>query len=245
MSLLEKKQTLIQYLNRAFDAHTDGIYTVACKSGCAFCCTRDVTVTTLEAYQVHKQLKRIGREWVHPKAADPSLFRPTYTTNDFAAACYEHRDLAEENPGPEISACPLLENGRCSVYDSRPFACRAFLSLKHCRLTDQAEIPSGLASVIGACQQIIEHIDVRGYYGNLLDMLLILDRDDPGPGYVRDGYMGFTGMPAAKPLPGFLIPPEDREKVNAFLSRLFNIKIDGISFLELCSALRPMPFDKK
>lgn len=247
MNLVEKKHTLLNYLTRTFDAHIDGIAAVACKPGCASCCTRHVTVTTLEAHRIYKRIKQVGGvDMDRLKAIDPALFRPTYTTNDFAAACLERRDLPEENPGPAVSPCPLLESDRCSLYDTRPFACGAFLSLKQCRLTGQAEIPSGLASIIGACQQIIEHIDVRGYYGNLSDMLTILDEDDDdGPGYIRAKGMGFSDMPATRPLPGFLIPPEDREEVNAFLSRLFNTKIDGIPFHEHCSTLRPMPSDKK
>jgi hypothetical protein len=74
---------------------------------------------------------------------------------------------------------------------------------------------------------------------------MILDKGNCAEAYTLDKDMGIANMPATKPLPGFLIPPEDREVVNAFLSTLFNIKIDGSPFHEHCSRLRPMPFDKK
>lgn len=246
MNLLEKKQKLLSYLTRAFDAYVDGMHTVACKPGCPSCCTQHVTVTTLEAHRLYTHLRGSDGETMDKlSASDSPPFRPTYTTNDFAAACFEHKELPEENPGPVVSPCPFLSKDRCSLYDARPFACRAFLSLNNCGLTGQAEIPSALASVIGVCQQIIEHIDVDGYYGNLTDMLLILGKNDRAPAYTRGEDLGIADMPPTKPLPGFLIPPEDRQEVSAFLSRLVSIKIDGVPFLEACSTLRPIPFDKE
>jgi Fe-S-cluster containining protein len=245
MDRLEKKQTLLSYLTRAFDAYVDGMHPVVCKPGCASCCTEHVTVTTLEAHRVYARLTEAATGSADPfPPAGPGPFRPTYTTNDFAAACFEHRELPEESPGPTLSPCPFLSNDRCSLYDARPFACRSFLSLENCRQAGQAEIPSALASVIGVCQQIIEHIDVGGYYGNLSDMLHALAKDSAAEAYANGENMGSVPMPNTRSLPGFLIPPEDQQEVSAFLSRLFSIKIDGVPFLEVCSDLRPLPFDK-
>jgi len=246
MDPLETKQLLLARLNQAFDAYIDGLYQVACRPGCPSCCTRHVTVTTLEAYGVYDHLMKHEPMGIDPLTSVGSTgFRPSYTTNDLASACFEHRELPEESPDPDVSSCLLLKEDRCSVYDARPFACRSFLSLKHCQLHGQAEIPSALASVIGACQQIIEHVDIRGYFGNLTDMLILLAADENAVTYSGYKHIASTGMPATRPLPGFLIPPEDREEVNAFLSRLFSSKIDGRMFHEAVSGLRPLPSNKR
>jgi len=242
MDLLGEKLALLTRLDRVFEAYVNGMYRTACKPGCSSCCTRHVTVTTLEGYQIHDHLAgNDGIDIRRCKSTDASPFRPTYTTNDLASACLNHRELPEESPGPDMSSCPLLDGDRCSLYGIRPFACRAFLSLRHCALDGQAEIPSALASVIGICQQIIEHTDVNGYFGNMSDMLVMLALDGNARAYARNEGVAKTEMPATKPLPGFLIPPEDREEVNAFLSRLFNAKIGDRVFLQILSAIRPLP----
>jgi len=228
---------------KTFDAYVDNHYFVACQRGCALCCTQHVTLTTIEAYPIFERLKQVGGGFDSDcfRTADMSSFRPQYTINDLANACLNHQDPPEEEPGPVLQGCSLLENGLCAVYDLRPFVCRAFLSLQSCQLNGQAEVPSGLASVIGACQQLIEHLDVGGHFGNLADILALLNTGNNVAKYAQDKPVRNDEIPMNRSLPGFLVPPEDKREVNPFLSMLFQKHVDGITFYQLMDQIRPMP----
>lgn len=84
--------------------YRDEMKRIACRRGCAFCCHVDVAVTPLEAIR----LARLSR---HAAAAGIGVAARA----DAAAA-------------PRFRPCPLLKDGACSVYDARPFACRALYS---------------------------------------------------------------------------------------------------------------------
>jgi Fe-S-cluster containining protein len=75
---------------------------VACRKGCSACCRMDVSITTFEA----ERLALVsGRRLKRPRAPTPGETR---------------RHLG--------TPCPFLVNDSCSVYEARPFACRAHFS---------------------------------------------------------------------------------------------------------------------
>ena len=82
-----------------------------CGSGCAHCCHFPVGVTFGEALLLHEALVQRGADQ-HQRV--------------LAAA----RALGEALPWAALvgHACPLLELGRCSVYQARPLPCRALAS---------------------------------------------------------------------------------------------------------------------
>lgn len=75
---------------------------VACGNGCSSCCQMNVTISQLEANFIEKETgikpARVTRSVHHPQ--DEFMGVP----------------------------CPFLEDGSCSIYDVRPFACRKHLS---------------------------------------------------------------------------------------------------------------------
>jgi hypothetical protein len=81
----------------------------ACRAGCAHCCHFPVGVTFAEALLLHRTL-----------AAEPGLH----------AAVLANARADAERPWRELVGrpCPLLTDGRCSAYDSRPLPCRALAS---------------------------------------------------------------------------------------------------------------------
>lgn len=91
---------------------------LACRAGCSFCC-RSLRV----------------------EASPPEIFALAARIDEFPAARREAalgRIRAADDATRGLSAaqriaarvpCPLLENDRCSVYDSRPLSCRAAVSL--------------------------------------------------------------------------------------------------------------------
>lgn len=76
---------------------------VDCRSGCAFCCHVAVRVHILDA---------IG-------AAAPVLSTPL----DYRVESRRRDDLARV-----FQACPLLQQGQCSIYAQRPVVCRGYHS---------------------------------------------------------------------------------------------------------------------
>ena len=85
---------------------------LACRRGCASCCTQLVTVTAPEALWVAAQIRR--------KAAVVDRMR--------GADAKTHGLSMDERLKSHI-VCPLLENDACSIYAARPLGCRSFVSL--------------------------------------------------------------------------------------------------------------------
>ncbi len=232
MEDVKEKQDLLFYVYRVFDAFTEARTRMACERGCSFCCTRNVTLTTLEARPVLSELKKSGNLQLlnQQELLEGNLFRPEYTINDLALAFSSGKEPPEENTVRGEGFCPLLEKGQCLVYDFRPFACRSFFSLEKCRPEKGALVASSLIAVITVGQQIIEHIDSGGFFGNLTEILLWL-RDETEDGGSRSGSgLDLNDFPLNKKLPGLVIQPEEAEEIQPFLSRLFNGLVNGEPF---------------
>ena len=243
MENLKEKQDLLFYIYRVFDEYVEATTQMACQRGCSLCCTPNVTLTTLEARPVLVELEKrdLLRLLDRPVPPDRDYFRPEYTINDLALACFNGQEPPEENIGAGEGVCPLLDNEQCLVYDARPFACRSFFSLEKCRPGEEAVVPPALIAMITACQQIIEHLDTGGLFGNLTDLLLWLQHEEK-----REGHTPVFGpesyeFPFNKVLPGLVIQPEEAQKVQPFLSNLFNGMVDGEPFHVRLKAINPLP----
>jgi len=94
---------------------------VECRRGCSFCCHMNVGVTILEAARITAAL----RDGLHRERCDAVL----------AADSRLERRRAQERLAMKL-LCPLLVDGACSIYEIRPIACRALLSLS-ARLCEQ------------------------------------------------------------------------------------------------------------
>jgi Fe-S-cluster containining protein len=91
--------------------------THACAAGCYFCCYLPVDVTVLEA---------LGILAYSQKALTPEAFAAMQQR--LAATAAKVRGLSFEEHARARLPCALLVDGRCSVYPSRPLACRAWNS---------------------------------------------------------------------------------------------------------------------
>jgi Fe-S-cluster containining protein len=130
---------------------------VSCKTGCTACCHQLVPVSLIEAKALvtalarlpQKQHKEVKNRFahvlstleknglIHPKHDQPrtSLVSPGDGSESERWDALSRRYL-------ELNmACPFLIEGRCSVYEERPFACREYAvtsSPEHCAtLSDQ------------------------------------------------------------------------------------------------------------
>jgi len=206
---------------------------IACRRRCAVCCTRNVTITALEGeiilrYVIHNNIEH----WFAEKLRqDLTHHRPPMTTNDFARACLQQRDVGiseESSPDP----CPFLENNLCRIYPARPFGCRMMISETTCTAQKPAILSDHYLSASTAVAQIIEHLGQKEYWGNMLDVLPALCDISEYSSVAR--HLTTTAMMqgrlrtlTAKPLPGFLFTEEEEETVAPLLKTIFNTEIKG------------------
>lgn len=245
MSILEEKLELLGKIYQVFEEHILAEYQVACGKGCAACCTHHVTGTTLEAYYLLEALKRAGRTDLLGRlseAARADIFRPRLTTNTMAMICLSRQEPPVEEPGPNVAACPLLGDNVCPVYEARPFGCRGMYSLSRCQDGLEAEIPPEMASIVTVCWQVIEHLDAGGLFGNVIDQLMHLMDDENAALYESGDRLIVRSLPPTRPVPGFLVPPQQAEAVQDFIDKLLTADCDGLTFRERMARMRDAPF---
>ncbi|HKS53774.1 MAG TPA: YkgJ family cysteine cluster protein [Steroidobacteraceae bacterium] len=97
-------------LSAAPDAHT-----LACKSGCFWCCYFTVDVRAVEAFSI---LDFMAREL---SAEEQARVRSEIEANSAAL-----RGLSELERMQRNVKCPFLAQGRCSIYEARPQTCRNY-----------------------------------------------------------------------------------------------------------------------
>jgi Fe-S-cluster containining protein len=119
------KEVFLAYAAAA--ERTDSHYSVACHAGCWFCCTIPVAVTVFEAAMVKSTIMMLPEE---QQRAIWERLQEHIVAQDQALAAADAERIAFRR------RCPLLtDEGKCSVYDGRPLACRSLLSLdaERCR----------------------------------------------------------------------------------------------------------------
>jgi hypothetical protein len=115
-------------------------------------------------------------------------------------------------------------------------------SMKTCRPGEEADAPELLVTIVSLCWQIIEHLDVGGLYGNLLDLMRFLGDSGPSGAYEAGQRVMKKGVPPTRPVPGFLIPPDQEDQVRLFLDALFDAPTSSGRFRERMAEMRKSPF---
>ena len=174
-------------LQRLYDIHATVVQEggLACCKGCAACCTRNVTLTTLEADLIRHYLQTEApngawSQWCRRLAESGDLvrFQPQVTINQIADLCIRDAEIPEEEMDPEAGPCPFLGNDVCRIYPARPFGCRAMISTETCSTGHAALMPEFALTVNNVFLQYIEAADPGGMTGNLIDVLLTLSDDE-------------------------------------------------------------------
>ncbi len=223
---LMKVQNRLDILKQIYEIH-DGYASnvqTACAKGCAACCTCNVAVTTMEGLLVFEYLLAAGGgdrldQIIGFKPS--SRYQPRLTLNQIVALYAEGKQPPEEENDPSAGACPLLEDGICSIYPVRPFGCRAMLSSSDCAVEGEADMPSIILSVNNVMIQYLEAVDRPGWTGNLLDILELLAQDafrqdyaaekDPDPS---------LRLPVNHSFPVLMVPPEHRSAIGPLIQSL-------------------------
>jgi len=222
---ISSKLTVLGKIYKIYDDFSTGLE-VACKKYCRLCCTKNVTMTTMEGFKIMEGVlaqgsyNLIGRI---KEVKDHAGFKPGITINEMAQICMEGRELPEEDsmPGGE---CPLLIDNECSVYENRPFGCRCFISTVNCAESGSAVVDDFVVTINNIFMQVIEHADSGGFSGNLSDVLQFLEstenRGKLASGQIRNPP---SGLIKNHPLRILMIPPEHREKAELIVNSLWKL----------------------
>ncbi len=206
-------------LTAFYDFYEDFVsdFQSACEPGCNTCCTVDVTCTSIEAAYVLKGANTLlGDAWLQSvTGTDPCGYSPTITINHSASLCLAGESMPDDTGQRLGKPCPFLDDkGLCSIYEYRPFACRAMTSRTICSGEGDADMWPFLIYTNLAMYQVLEHLDQEGSTGNLWDFLLNrMDR-----------------LLNNENCPGFLIPPEHKPRFRCLFRRLLKVDVNGSPF---------------
>jgi len=182
-----------------------GLPPVACQAGCSHCCHRVVIASAPEVFAAAAYID--GNFQGDQKSALQARLR---------------RYLADVGPrighdlGVVRTACPLLIEGLCSIYEARPLACRAQFSLSVESCIESENRPAGeftaeiVESEIGraATDGLSKGLKASQVCDNPIDFARALDLvlNDP---LLFDGYMaGQWAFGIAEPVLDSISPPE-------------------------------------
>ena len=217
---------LLEALYAIHDDFMADLDALACRLHCDTCCTRNVTMTSLEGRYLMDGLLRDERQRLIDALrtqVDQPRFRPVITTNTLARYCIEGREPPEEIQPEATRPCPLLVDRACPFYSRRPFGCRCFVSRRRCGDHGYADVDDWVLTANTVFLQTIENLDRPGCFGNFSDVLLALDRwgtemkDNP-PSTCET-----AGLLANQPTPALMIPPEHRTQIQPLLQAIREI----------------------
>ncbi len=199
----------------------------ACQKKCAACCTCNVTMTRLEAQLMLDTLSAKEIDQLSERIVGnlpQKRYQPELTTNIFARYVIQNKDIPEEDNDPSWGKCPLVIENECSIYDVRPFGCRALMSQVSCQENGYAQMPPLVLTINNIFQQAIEHLDHEGIFGNLCDVLYhCLLSENSGPRGARQSGLSLSaGQPLLKneKITVLMVPGEHRKRVEKLVQEL-------------------------
>lgn len=218
---LNTRCTLLKEIYGVYNAFAAELE-MACHKGCAACCTRNVTMTSLEGILMIRHLSESNPHWRTAllETADGPRFHPQVTINHLAQLCAMDEEIPVEEIDPRNGPCPLLVNNTCPVYDVRPLGCRTMVSKSVCTDTGTAEMPDFVLTVNNVFLQYVEAIDHQGISGNLIDVLLYLDSDPDDFVDIRNLRRRPSHLLPNHPIPVLMIPPEHRNRIQSLLGTI-------------------------
>lgn len=220
---IENRIELLKLIYRRYDEFMDG-YQLYCRRQCVLCCTRNVTMSSLEAlFMLRSWEAAEEKTWVakvRQAVKEPRLL-PVTTLNQFADLCARDAPIPKGGEYVETRACPFLRDDLCTIYDSRPFGCRAMVSRIHCGVHQQADMPEFVLTVNNVLMQYIEALDVNRFSGNMIDVLLMMSNPLQRRSYEADLPMHPTAsLLINKPISVLMVPPEHQQRVQPLLQAL-------------------------
>lgn len=223
---ISEKQSRLEKLYALFEESAAEMPS-ACREQCADCCTRNVTVASLEGMWILDRLNADGVSRLYARTAGAGgldRFRPVITTNALAEHTMSGEDPPEEDCRPEWTPCALLEERLCTIYGLRPFSCRCMNSKTRCGEIGAADMDEYLITLSTVFQQVIEHLDVPGFTGNFLDVMTALKEEEHRSLYRAGMLRGeAVGLLSNRPLTMLMVPPEHRARIQPVVESIQQI----------------------
>ncbi len=221
---LARRLHLLEGLYTIHERFIAGRDELACGLHCDDCCTRNVTMTTLEGIYLLDGLKPDERKRLMTavrRQAEKPRFRPAITTNALARYCIEDREPPEEHQPETHLPCPLLAEKACPFYDRRPFGCRCFVSRRRCGDLGYADVEDWVVTANTVFMQTIEQLDCPGCFGNFSDVLLALEdwQPDTNPPPAPPACES-AGLLVNQPTTALMIPPDHMERIQPLLQAI-------------------------
>lgn len=120
---IPRPQKVIRLRHLAQQLSDIAIKESACRQGCSHCCHVNVSVPRSEAELMAKRLRRPLNKEV--------LTHSVYTEAPF--------------PGHTGKPCVFLKEGKCSIYEHRPFVCRTLVNMSNdpslCEVSEYQKVP--------------------------------------------------------------------------------------------------------
>jgi len=208
-----------EQLYAVYDVYADWVQCLplACRKGCAACCTQSVVMSSLEGEVILDFINSQGMEkWFLARLvqAPQGKSRTLITMNQFAAACLRQQEIDAEGTGCwDFTPCVFLEDDICAIYEVRPFGCRSFGSLVQCRENMAAEMAPLHLTVNTVFTQIIEHLSSDGgCWATMTDMLHSLVHGE--------NLLQSSHILQARPVPGLLLEPQEMPAVHLLVKKL-------------------------
>lgn len=220
---LSRRIRLLEGLYAIHEDFTASLDSLACRLHCDDCCTRNVTITTLEGIYLLDGLQPDERKQLMAAVrgqADQPRYQPALTTNMLARYCIEDREPPEENQPEEMMPCPLLVDRACPFYRRRPFGCRCFVSRRRCGDHGYADVDDWVLTANTVFLQTIEQLDCPGCFGNFSDVLLALEAWDLSTASSAAPACETAGLLINQPTTALMIPPEHMEKIQPLLQAI-------------------------
>jgi hypothetical protein len=214
----------------------------ACQRDCRVCCTQNVLATTLEVELILEDMERKSRYDLLEKMRDAEKrerLQPGLTVNSLAGYCLRREEPPYEDREFDTTACPLREESGCAIYHVRPFGCRSLWSEEICQPEAEAVMSPVLVSLNGVFQQILEHADAGGLYGNMIDLICALSEPTERTAYrAGHGLEPTAVLHTTQPNPGFLVLPQHRHAVMSALNSLWEKRAGNLQFREALELVR-------
>ncbi len=224
---MNKKLSILKDLYTLYGKYA-GSVNHACRETCSTCCTRNMTLTSLEAmYLIEQTDHDILSDIMFDLESDkgkPS-YKPLLTLNQVAGRCLDGRDIPEEVNDPGWGVCSILKEDLCPVYAQRPFGCRCMMSTGSCDESGFADMDSFSVTVSHVFIQYIEHLDGTGVLGNFNTVMGLLSKRKEIALYRDQGVKGLKtpGLLPNQRMRLLLVPPEHQTKIRPLLNSIQQI----------------------
>jgi len=255
---LELKHSVLTAIYEVYEDVAKG-FPSACRRDCRACCTQNVLATTLEVEVMLEDMEKNARGDLLEKirtVRPGTRLQPMLTINALAGYCLRREEPPFEDEEFGRAACALREPAGCAIYRVRPFSCRCLWSEQLCEPVTvhweklkpgepmsesegEATMSPVLVTLNGVFQQILEHVDAGGLYGNMIDLVCVLAEPEARAAYrAGKGLKPTALVHATRPNPGFLVPPQHRQKVMSALNLLWQKPVGNLKLREALQLLR-------